>query len=169
MTYLDIEDEYGDLSFSRQRYEEYLLDEFSFDNESLSNLVETLEKFQVEFLNKKNYFEVITPLEENCMSLKTSADIELIEKQSDVSKSNKKKFPCTYQDCAKSYSAEKVLQTHIKTHTGIKLYKCDYLTCEKVYKSKENLNLHVKNKHLGVKPYKCSYCESHFTHRNGIL
>ena len=49
-----------------------------------------------------------------------------------------------------------------------KLFSCNFEECEKVYKSKENLILHHKNIHLKEKPYSCNFCESHFSHRNGI-
>lgn len=48
-------------------------------------------------------------------------------------------------------------------------FVCNVTGCEKVYRSKENLNLHIKNIHEKIKPYKCKFCESTFSHRNGIL
>jgi hypothetical protein len=48
-------------------------------------------------------------------------------------------------------------------------YKCEVEDCDKIYKSKENLTLHIKNIHLHLKPYRCRFCNSTFSHRNGIF
>lgn len=53
--------------------------------------------------------------------------------------------------------------------TASKYFPCSFDGCEKVYKSKENLTLHYKNIHLKEKPYSCKFCNSQFSHRNGIL
>jgi len=59
--------------------------------------------------------------------------------------------------------------SHI-SHSSInkKIFPCTYDKCEKIYKSKENLTLHYKNIHLREKPYSCKFCNSRFSHRNGI-
>lgn len=82
---------------------------------------------------------------------------------------SKKVFTCTFDQCAKSFNYKWILDRHINSHFCFKLFKCEVDDCEKAYKSKENLNLHVRNKHLNEKPYQCSYCDSKFSHRNGIL
>lgn len=53
--------------------------------------------------------------------------------------------------------------------TASKYFPCSFDGCEKVYKSKENLTLHFKNIHLKEKPYSCKFCNSQFSHRNGIF
>jgi hypothetical protein len=53
--------------------------------------------------------------------------------------------------------------------TASKYFPCSFEVCEKVYKSKENLTLHYKNIHLKQKPYSCKFCNSQFSHRNGIF
>lgn len=53
--------------------------------------------------------------------------------------------------------------------TASKYFPCTFEGCEKVYKSKENLTLHYKNIHLKQKPYSCKFCNSQFSHRNGIF
>ncbi len=84
-------------------------------------------------------------------------------------KRQKKDFICAFDNCGKKFEYKWILDRHINSHFCFKLFKCDYKDCSKAYKSKENLNLHIKNKHLGQKPYKCSFCDSRFSHRNGIL
>ncbi len=165
MTHLDIDEYYGDLSLSPQYFKENIYDDFAFDK-SISHIVDNLEKFHEQFLNRKSHMEELTKGEES-ISKTIAAEKEEAEIKNDRPNRNKKIFLCPHNDCGKAYSLERVLQMHLKTHTEKKFYKCHYMNCDKSYKSKENLNLHIKNKHLGMKPYKCSYCDSNFTHRNG--
>jgi hypothetical protein len=81
-------------------------------------------------------------------------------------KKREKRFECKYENCKKSFEYKWILSRHLDSHFCFRLFKCE--TCSKSYKSKENLNLHVKNKHLGLKPYNCDFCDSRFSHRNGI-
>jgi hypothetical protein len=81
----------------------------------------------------------------------------------------KKIFSCNFDNCLKSFDQKWILDRHITSHFPFRHFKCEYEDCSKAYKSKENLLLHQKNKHLGVKPYKCRFCDSKFSHRNGIF
>jgi KRAB domain-containing zinc finger protein len=52
------------------------------------------------------------------------------------------RFPCTWQDCDKSFYRQDVLKDHMNKHTGLRLYSCK--KCEKTYSSKRSLNHHWK-------------------------
>jgi len=82
-------------------------------------------------------------------------------------KFKEKKFECKYDGCKKKFEYKWILNRHLNSHFCFRLFKCD--SCSKAYKSKENLDLHFKNKHKGFKPYICDFCESRFSHRNGIF
>lgn len=82
-------------------------------------------------------------------------------------KLKKKSFECKFENCQKKFTCKWILNRHFKSHFNFSLFKCE--SCSKSYKSKENLSLHVKNKHFGIKPYNCNFCNSSFSHRNGIF
>jgi hypothetical protein len=166
MTYLDIDETYEVLSFSSQNFKGDNSEDFYFDR-GVSQIIENLEKFHEEFMEKKNNIEELFLMKGNLNNTNFVREEEISKKVTDHSEGNKKIFMCPYDNCGNSYSLQRVLQSHLKKHTEENIHKCVFLNCAKSYKSKENLNLHVKNKHLGVKPYKCSFCDSQFTHRNG--
>ena len=78
-------------------------------------------------------------------------------------------FSCSFDNCKKNFRFKWILDRHCVSHKVSKTYCCFYKGCPKAYKSKENLNLHVKNIHLKEKPYSCRFCQSVFSHRNGIF
>ena len=82
-------------------------------------------------------------------------------------KSNPKTFPCTYENCGKSFPRPSKLQDHINTHTGkvfsIKSnvnnkrpYVCE--ECGKNFMKSTHLAGH-KLIHSGNKKYKCSFTD----------
>ena len=105
----------------------------------------------------------------------TSKEVKIEDKLDNISSSSfitppklQKSFICAFEGCGKRFDYKWIHDRHINSHFCFKLHKCDYEGCDKAYKSRENLNLHIKNKHLGEKPYQCRYCDSRFSHRNGI-
>jgi uncharacterized Zn-finger protein len=77
-------------------------------------------------------------------------------------------YQCIFENCGTLVRTKADLEEHYSRHINSRLYKCEYEGCEKVYRSKENMTLHYKNIHLKLKPYKCRFCDSTFSHRNGI-
>jgi hypothetical protein len=89
----------------------------------------------------------------------------------DQSLINIKEDPSSYKYIFKNSSStlDNIINPDLQTgKISIKYFKCEVQGCGKIYKSKENLTLHIKNIHLNLKPYKCRFCNSLFSHRNGI-
>jgi len=117
--------------------------------------------------------EEITNNKRTCSStskeVKKEQKLDIISSFSYINAPKRQKsFICAFEGCGKKFDYKWIHDRHINSHFCFKLHKCDYEGCDKAYKSRENLNLHIKNKHLGEKPYQCRYCNSRFSHRNGI-
>jgi len=68
-------------------------------------------------------------------------------------------FKCPYSNCSKKYPNNTKLQTHIRTHKGIKPFICEI--CGKRFNENGNLKSHL-NKHEENKKFKCSFCEKSY-------
>ncbi|CAG2107849.1 unnamed protein product, partial [Medioppia subpectinata] len=73
------------------------------------------------------------------------------------------RYCCEYKDCLKSYSNQKGLKVHSKTHITqststptVKKFKCHYSECQKILTSKKNLFLHLQ-RHSSERPYRCDF------------
>lgn len=67
--------------------------------------------------------------------------------------------------CYKSFSRDKHLLLHLRTHTGDTLINCDI--CCKEFNKMFNLKVHMRT-HTGYKPYKCDICCKCFNQRRNL-
>ncbi|XP_054166660.1 zinc finger protein 235-like [Oppia nitens] len=90
---------------------------------------------------------------------------------------NKAQIACDI--CGKNFSKQ-YIQSHRRSHTGVKPYKCSYTGCERTFTQSSSRNYHEKTYHrIDKYPLKCYYsnCEKsfsrqidlqkHLTHHNG--
>ncbi|XP_031554094.1 uncharacterized protein LOC116291110 [Actinia tenebrosa] len=64
--------------------------------------------------------------------------------------------------CGASFSLQRLLNRHMKTHSFYKRYHCQF--CGKGFNDTFDLKRHIRT-HTGIKPFKCSKCEKAFTQR----
>ncbi|XP_073453591.1 uncharacterized protein [Aquarana catesbeiana] len=76
-----------------------------------------------------------------------------------------KLFPCTFQDCIKSFIKEQDLVVHQRMHTSEKPFSCS--TCKKSFVKKSQLVRHQRI-HTGEKPFSCSECKKSFTFQSQL-
>ncbi|XP_031554117.1 zinc finger protein 433-like isoform X2 [Actinia tenebrosa] len=79
-------------------------------------------------------------------------EVEMKEEQS--------KYKC--EICHSSFSLQRLLNRHMKTHSFYKRYHCQF--CGKGFNDTFDLKRHIRT-HTGIKPFKCSECEKAFTQR----
>eukprot|EP00092_Neocalanus_flemingeri_P016057 GFUD01017381.1.p1 GENE.GFUD01017381.1~~GFUD01017381.1.p1 ORF type:complete len:549 (+),score=125.45 GFUD01017381.1:12-1658(+) len=79
---------------------------------------------------------------------------ELIHAPDDV----KYQFSC--HECGKRFTQRGNLDTHIKSHRGVKPFKCD--SCEKAFLTSSALKSHTLT-HTGEKPFKCEDCDAKYS------
>ena len=75
------------------------------------------------------------------------------------------RFPCTLQDCGKTYSNLVGLNRHIQFHKGEKPFTCD--ECGKSFIQKGTLKEHLRV-HTGEKPFQCMTCGKAFSQASGL-
>ena len=80
-------------------------------------------------------------------------------KQDSVSKDDCK-YKC--EICNSSFSLQRLLNRHMKTHSFYKRYQCQY--CGKGFNDTFDLKRHIRT-HTGIKPFKCDHCDKSFTQR----
>gem|GEM_PF-4542009 len=131
-----------------------LFDPFLFPPLSETQLIESLIKYNEELILQEH------PLHTNI--LKTSDSM-------DISTNPKRIFPCSHQDCNKSFFTQRSLSRHRKIHTGKKSYSCPYEDCSKSFFYSSCLTRHEKT-HTGEKPYSCPHadCAKSFPDRSKL-
>lgn len=70
------------------------------------------------------------------------------------------KYKC--EICNSSFTLQRLLNRHMKTHSFYKRYHCQY--CTKGFNDTFDLKRHIRT-HTGIKPFKCSRCDKSFTQR----
>ena len=75
------------------------------------------------------------------------------------------RFPCSMQDCDKTYSNLVGLNRHMQFHKGEKPFTCD--ECGKSFIQKGTLKEHLRV-HTGEKPFQCLTCGKAFSQASGL-
>ena len=70
------------------------------------------------------------------------------------------KYKC--EICNSSFTLQRLLNRHMKTHSFYKRYHCQF--CTKGFNDTFDLKRHIRT-HTGIKPFKCSRCDKSFTQR----
>ena len=70
------------------------------------------------------------------------------------------KYKC--EICNSSFSLQRLLNRHMKTHSFYKRYQCQF--CGKGFNDTFDLKRHIRT-HTGIKPFKCDHCDKSFTQR----
>ncbi|KAF2893790.1 hypothetical protein ILUMI_12374 [Ignelater luminosus] len=73
----------------------------------------------------------------------------------------KKRFPCMYVGCGKSFTTSHHLSVHIRSHTGKRPFACTAEGCDKAFATGYSLKAHLRT-HTGEKPYGCHVCLKRF-------
>lgn len=76
------------------------------------------------------------------------------------SESDETKYKC--EICNSSFTLQRLLNRHMKTHSFYKRYHCQF--CTKGFNDTFDLKRHIRT-HTGIKPFKCSRCDKSFTQR----
>lgn len=76
------------------------------------------------------------------------------------SESEETKYKC--EICNSSFTLQRLLNRHMKTHSFYKRYHCQF--CTKGFNDTFDLKRHIRT-HTGIKPFKCSRCDKSFTQR----
>uniref|UniRef100_M3YQ57 Transcription factor IIIA n=1 Tax=Mustela putorius furo TaxID=9669 RepID=M3YQ57_MUSPF len=92
---------------------------------------------------------------------KQKSNIKTQSRQYQKNPGTLKTYPCTYQDCGKSYTKPSHLRIHERKHTGEKPYKCNVKGCMWKFPRSDELNRH-KRRHSGERPYLCTKCNRNF-------
>ena len=74
--------------------------------------------------------------------------------------SDEAKYKC--EICNSSFTLQRLLNRHMKTHSFYKRYHCQF--CTKGFNDTFDLKRHIRT-HTGIKPFKCSRCDKSFTQR----
>ncbi|CAL8389903.1 unnamed protein product [Boreogadus saida] len=78
---------------------------------------------------------------------------------------NNVNMPYKCDQCTKRFTHSSALNTHMRTHSGVKSYKCDQ--CTKSFSLTSYLKIHMRT-HSGEKPYRCDQCMKCFSHSSTL-
>ncbi|XP_033213529.1 zinc finger protein 600-like isoform X2 [Belonocnema kinseyi] len=73
-------------------------------------------------------------------------------------------FECNI--CKKKFQIAKLLNAHLRLHSGIGLSQCN--VCDKKFNHKYSLKVHLQS-HEAKKVYKCEYCDKSFTQKSNLV
>lgn len=82
------------------------------------------------------------------------------KEQDKASEGEETKYKC--EICNSSFTLQRLLNRHMKTHSFYKRYHCQF--CTKGFNDTFDLKRHIRT-HTGIKPFKCSRCDKSFTQR----
>ncbi|KAH6684487.1 putative asparagine-rich zinc finger protein AZF1 [Halenospora varia] len=89
------------------------------------------------------------------------------QEESASSKSGKKRYHCTIENCEKSFYQKTHLDIHERAHTGVKPYPCKEPGCGRSFSQLGNLKTHER-RHTGERPYQCETCGKRFAQRGNV-
>lgn len=83
--------------------------------------------------------------------------------------SQRRRYVCTFNGCAKTFPSPSHLLIHSRTHTREKPYICNFTDCNTAFASSGDLNKHIQI-HSGVCPFKCDYvgCRAAFVQAGNL-
>ncbi|EHL00021.1 putative Asparagine-rich zinc finger protein AZF1 [Glarea lozoyensis 74030] len=88
-------------------------------------------------------------------------------KETHSTKSTKKRYQCTIENCTKKFQQKTHLDIHERSHTGIKPYECKDPGCGRSFSQLGNLKTHER-RHTGERPYQCEQCGKRFAQRGNV-
>jgi len=77
-------------------------------------------------------------------------------------------YRCTFPSCGKYFTRRYNLQSHLKTHDGLKPYSCNVEKCTAEFSRKYDLRRHIQSLHSEDRPHTCSFCSLSFARSDAL-